>query len=421
MKIPIRLGAVLIGALMLVGCSAPAAVPVATTSATASGGRATATPAATTTAAATPGSATVQAIKTVIQQANAAEQRAFARNDPTLMQATATAAYYAQLVQDERAMQQAGVSAIALVQLDWGPVSVQETTAQATTEETWQITQADGGATQDTERNVYTLVEQGGAWKVQADDHPDASVAPTGGGTGAGPASTGVSQSQNWAGYAATGADFTAVSATWKVPAVTDDGGTAADATWVGIGGVTATDLIQAGTQATVQGGQVTYAAWIETLPEASREIPLAVGAGDTVGVSIAQQSDGEWAIVVQDQTTGRRYQTTVAYTSSHSSAEWVEEAPASGRWTVPLDDFGAVAFQQAAAVAGGKTETIAQAGGQAITMVDRTGETVAQPSALGGDGASFSVSRVAAPSLSGAPASGSRFGGAGAVPFPGR
>ncbi|HET8631713.1 MAG TPA: G1 family glutamic endopeptidase, partial [Thermomicrobiales bacterium] len=119
--------------------------------------------------------------------------------------------------------------------------------------------------------------------------------------------------------------------------------------------------------------------------------------------------------------TTGQRYQTTVAYTSSRSSGEWVEEAPASGRWTVPLDDFGAVAFRQAAAVEGGKTETIAQAGGQAITMVERTGQTLAQPSALGGDGASFSVSRVAAPSLSGAPASGSRFGEAGAVPGTGR
>ncbi|HET8631632.1 MAG TPA: hypothetical protein VFL91_29775 [Thermomicrobiales bacterium] len=85
MKIPTRLRAVLIGALMLVGCSAPAAVAVASTSATASPSQATATPAAATTAAATPDGATIQAIETVIQQANAAEQQAFARNDPTLM------------------------------------------------------------------------------------------------------------------------------------------------------------------------------------------------------------------------------------------------------------------------------------------------------------------------------------------------
>ena len=42
--------------------------------------------------------ATQAAIKDVIQKANAAQAAAFAKNDPTLMQATSTAAHYAEMV-----------------------------------------------------------------------------------------------------------------------------------------------------------------------------------------------------------------------------------------------------------------------------------------------------------------------------------
>jgi hypothetical protein len=62
----------------------------------------------------------------------------------------------------------------------------------------------------------------------------------------------------------------------------------------------------------------------------------------------------------------------------------------------VQLDDFGTVQFGAATAVEDGQTVSIAQAGGTAITMIDRTGRALATPSALGGDGASFSVQRAA-------------------------
>ena len=74
-------------------------------------------------------------------------------------------------------------------------------------------------------------------------------------------------QSRNWAGFAATGGTFTAVSGAWTVPNVSAGSTPGADATWVGIGGVGTTDLIQAGTDSTVQGGRVVYTAWMETLP----------------------------------------------------------------------------------------------------------------------------------------------------------
>ena len=56
--------------------------------------------------------------------------------------------------------------------------------------------------------------------------------------------------------------------------------------------------------------------------------------------------------------TSGQSYQTTVQYSSSQSSAEWIEEAPASGNGIVPLDNFGAVAFSAASTIENGRTST---------------------------------------------------------------
>ena len=51
------------------------------------------------------------------------------------------------------------------------------------------------------------------------------------------------------------------MSGSWTVPNVTPSNSDAADATWVGIGGVSTSDLIQAGTDVNVQSGQVIYTA----------------------------------------------------------------------------------------------------------------------------------------------------------------
>jgi hypothetical protein len=357
----------------------------------------------------------VDAIKSVIQQANQEQQQAFAANDPTLMRDTATITYYNQLVQGLSDLKSAGVTAIQLVNLSWGPITLQGTTeAQANTVETWNTTFNDCSTLQEPDTNVYTLVLQSGAWKIQDDQHPNSrTLQPPSGNAGAAPtpvgpvapAGAGQSQSRNWSGYAATGGTFTAVSGTWTVPNVSAGNTPAADATWVGIGGVTSTDLIQAGTQATVQSGQVSYSAWVEMLPQASQNVPLDVSAGDSVSVAITQQQDGTWQIVIGNATTGQSYQRSVTYSSSRSSAEWVEEAPAVGRrMLVPLDNFGTVTFSGATTVEGGQQRTIAQAGGQSITMSNAAGQPVAQPSVLGTDGSSFSVTRTNAPASSRAP-----------------
>jgi hypothetical protein len=181
------------------------------------------------------------------------------------------------------------------------------------------------------------------------------------------------------------------------VPDALAAGGSAgADATWVGIGGVRSQDLIQAGTQEAVSGnGRVHYEAWIEMLPRPSRPIQLAVHPGDQVTVSIEEQSADEWLIAFNNATTGQTYQQTVNYSSSHSSAEWVEEAPSAGRRILPLANFGNISFSSGSAVKDGQRQSIADLKARAITMIDRTGQALATPSPLGDDGASFSVART--------------------------
>lgn len=347
-------------------------------------------------------------MKKVIQQANQEQIQALAKNNPTLMKDTATTAGYTQFVQDLQSLSTAGVTSIKLNKLTWGPITLQNpTTVHATTIETWQATLSSGVTQQQTNTNVYTLVLQSGSWKIQSDAHPSTGAPQSASGSPSSPGSstipvTSLNQSQNWAGYAATGGTFTSVSGTWTVPTVSTATSPAANATWVGIGGVTSTDLIQAGTQAIVQGGQVTYAAWIETLPQSSHDVTLTVSPGDKVSVSITQQSTGNWQVTIKDLTTGKSYQTSVYYQSSLSSAEWIEESPTAGRQQVPLDNFGKVSFTGATTVENGQTRSIQQANGQQITMSAGYGQALAQTSTLGSSGSSFTVTRtnVVAPQI---------------------
>jgi hypothetical protein len=84
-----------------------------------------------------------------------------------------------------------------------------------------------------------------------------------------------------------------------------------------------------------------------------------------------------------------------VSYASSASSAEWIQEAPSTGKGVVILDQFRSVNFTNASTVMNGAPVTPATAGATAVTMVNRkTGVVLATPSALGADGASFSVAR---------------------------
>lgn len=201
--------------------------------------------------------------------------------------------------------------------------------------------------------------------------------------------------SHNWSGYTATDGTFTSVMGMWTVPSVSSNGQLAADAIWVGIGGITRRDLVQGGTQNIIDGsGQIKTTAFVEMLPRASQTIPLTVNAGDSVSVSVTQQSPDQWQFSFNDTTTGQSYNTILTYHSSLSSAEWIEEDPSSRGRLLPLDNFGTVKLSGGLVTKNGNSVTIAQANGQAMTMLDANCQTLATPSTLGSEGASFTITR---------------------------
>lgn len=124
--------------------------------------------------------ATQQTIQQVITQVNQAQVQAIQSGDPSAMTATATSQFYDDQVANNQDLVDNGVTDIKLVNIEWGSIVVSGNSAVATDYETWSTTFQDGTTEQSRDRNVYTLVNDNGTWKVQADDHPDQQAAGTG-------------------------------------------------------------------------------------------------------------------------------------------------------------------------------------------------------------------------------------------------
>src|SRR5207245_7466879 len=165
------------------------------------------------------------AIIDTVRRANDAQVQAFSSGDPSAMRATATAQHYDEMVRINDDLRNSGVTSIQLVSVRFGAVTVNGSTAQVATTETWRSTLADGTTNVSTDRNDYTLVLQNGTWLVDNDVQPDSASSGTGGTTPPGsrpiPQGQGIGArdtSSNWSGYAAAGGTFTSAAGTWIVP-----------------------------------------------------------------------------------------------------------------------------------------------------------------------------------------------------------
>jgi hypothetical protein len=230
---------------------------------------------------------------------------------------------------------------------------------------------------------------------------------PSGGGPGGSSGYTGVSDganaeikytTTNWSGYLEDNGPYTGISGSWFAPSVTGNGAsTSADATWIGIGGVTTGDLIQVGTQDIVgANGQVTLYAFYEGLPGLSQSISgLAINAGDKIDASLTETSPDVWDISIADVTDGQSFSSPATYASTGSSAEWIEEDPqyAGGR-QISFDNFGFLDFTDALATVNGVTYNLTTGDAQSIAMVDRFGDVIAIPSVFTSNGTGFSVTQ---------------------------
>jgi len=213
--------------------------------------------------------------------------------------------------------------------------------------------------------------------------------------------------SVNWSGYAVTGAkgSVTDVKASWIVPAIQ---GTCPSTDqfasfWVGIDGYSSNTVEQIGTDSDCQNGKPVYYAWFEFYPHPSFIVnSLTIQPGDVISAEVSAGAKGAFTVTLTDTTRGQTFSTSTRIPSAaQSSAEWIAEAPSSGR-VLPLADFGSVSFGVSKlpddATIGKTSGTIGSFPSNdvdEITMVTSAGATKALPSGLSRDGSNFSIAWV--------------------------
>ncbi len=230
---------------------------------------------------------------------------------------------------------------------------------------------------------------------------------------GSGGSTSKTNQSNNWSGYnqglLEKGHAFNAITGDWVVPKASPhkSGEQEFSATWVGIGGgcidagcvVTDSTLIQAGTEQDIvatcngllgTGSKCTYkpqySAWFELIPAPSLTVNLPVTAGNRIHVDIHELVPNSelWSITILNRSTGQSFQQTVPYTSSHATAEWIEETPVvcCPAQVGPLPNLGKVTFDPGTAN-GGNPQLVSS---EEIQLVDFSGKILATPSAPDSD-----------------------------------
>jgi hypothetical protein len=222
------------------------------------------------------------------------------------------------------------------------------------------------------------------------------------------PGQLNATQSGNWFGYGAgaleRGTVFNSISGAWTVPAasVHSAGHPGDSATWVGIGGgciepgcvLSDSTLVQAGTEQDVDSsGHPSYWAWWELVPGPAVTIgSINVSPGDRIEASIGEVVPNSelWTITLKDVSNGENFSTTVPYSSTQSTAEWIDEAPisigANGVGETTLPQLTETRFT--GATVNGAPARLNP--GEEIQLVDTSGAVIGAPSAPDGSATAF-------------------------------
>jgi hypothetical protein len=230
-------------------------------------------------------------------------------------------------------------------------------------------------------------------------------------------------QSSNWAGYAVhrSHVSFEKVIGTWRQPTVNCTGPTPSySSVWVGLGGFSlkAQALEQIGSEVDCSPtGQVVSTAWYELVPAPSRAISMRVDPGDELSASVTVKGH-QTRLTLRDLTRRTSFTRSLRVKPVDiGSAEWIVEAPSecstpSSCQTLSLANFGTATFSSASATStSGHVGRIADrhwgvtritlAIGQRHFIGDPATTAQASPSPLTAGGSAFSVTYLAAPSVS--------------------
>lgn len=218
-------------------------------------------------------------------------------------------------------------------------------------------------------------------------------------------------QSGNWGGYIVTSKsanEYTSISGSWTVPNITSSQSNALAGQWIGLGGVSTTDLLQIGTIEQLENGQPVAELFWEKLPDVAQTI-VTVPIGSTINASIskADSSGLAWNLTFTATTSsGETQSQTISVTLDSTyaqeigtSAEWISEDPSytDGR-LYPLANMGTVTYSSA--LANGLALNSSENAVIPVAMVSNNNILIA-PSTLGTDGESFSTTVITSNSSS--------------------
>lgn len=203
--------------------------------------------------------------------------------------------------------------------------------------------------------------------------------------------------SSNWFGYNQGTLEqgdrlFSSISGDWTVPTASQhtSGQAESSSDWIGIGGgcidasctLSDSTLIQTGTEQDVSAsGKASYSAWYELVPAPSIAITMTVAPGDQMHAAISQVVPGVWTITIQDETRSETFSTTLPYSSTEDTAEWIEETPLvinTDAGFAALPNLSATPFT--AATTNGAPANLQPS--EEMDLVDSNGNVIGAPSA---------------------------------------
>jgi autonomous glycyl radical cofactor GrcA len=206
--------------------------------------------------------------------------------------------------------------------------------------------------------------------------------------------------SLGWAGYIVSSSfnekrEVIGVSASWTVPRVNAAAGDGYSSAWVGIGGQLDKTLIQIGTEHNAFGGQESYYAWYEMLPDYAIRIEnFSPSPGHKIAASItlADSETNEWNLQLTDLSNGDVFNQNFVYNSTRSSGEWIVERSMVNGQITSLSDFGSITFSDCQVDVSSDKGVIGTFTHSRVHMTNHQYTTLASASTLNSGGEGFTV-----------------------------